>query len=138
MTPLQKALKTNLINALIFAGISLPFIVLLIILQQAWLLFFIFITLACAVAIILDRKRIRRMHCTECGEKYNYKSDVAWEVADVFESNNKIKSTVEFKCVCRNCNKTKEFKNVFTTASIDKDGKKKVYNIENLAKKYCR
>lgn len=144
MNPRQKALKKN-VNETIFylcagvvflvvgfiAGISSMFGKLM---ETCALISFI----VAVLWITARRTIIKRRYCAKCGERYDYESDIAWEVAEEYETENGIKDVVNFTCSCSHCGEEVSFSKTFKVAYVDKNGNVHKKNVSALASKYFK
>lgn len=144
MNPRQKALKKN-VNETIFylcagvvflvvgfiAGISSMFGKLM---ETCALISFI----VAVLWITARRTIIKRRYCAKCGERYDYESDIAWEVAEEYETENDIKDVVNFTCSCSHCGEEVSFSKTFKVAYVDKNGNVHKNNVSALASKYFK
>ena len=137
----KKAMRTVLleyvVSYLIVAAIIMA--IDLIVLQDfAFGLIFIGILFPLLAYCYLSGLRgIKRSFCPSCGKKYNYNTDIAWEVASEEEKERSIVAYVDVECACRECGQVSSFTVKRTTATMDpKTGRVKQYNIQNSMKKY--
>lgn len=151
LSPREKALKNNLIESLVcfIIGLVLAIVVLFAPLEEdlqiisliAGIVAFVFF-ITSIMFLVSERPKIKRNYCKNCGEKYDYESDVSW--SEISEDNNgkKIVSTVEFECECGNCGEEVSFTKKFTTAEVitSQNGNTSVrrYNLKDLVKKYMK
>ena len=98
-----------------------------------------------------ELQKAKRNFCPECGAKYNYETDIAWEITeenivDVKPNPNasgkqicgKRKDTYRFECTCSSCGHVREFNTTFQTGVAYTDGSVKLDNRETIAKNYFR
>ena len=83
-------------------------------------------------------KKIKRSFCPYCGKKYDYDTEIEWEVADITEKDTSHVAAVDFTCHCGDCGQDHEFTAKFTVASVDKEGRVKQHNINNSIRKYFK
>lgn len=138
----EVALKKSFWIFLIFMAIGVGCIIFSEAFGELVLLaFFLGVTIIIISLIVWlsERTRIKHNFCPDCGQKYNYDTDVSWEIEVVVNSNNREKSEILFECICGNCNKTFEFREKFTTAQyVEKTGTVERYNIKNKARNYFK
>lgn len=135
MNPRQKALKKNTIATLIFLGIGVVLAALGFNADSfIGLLGILFIIIA-VLWITARRTIIKRRYCAKCGERYDYESDIAWEVAEEYETENDIKDVVNFTCSCSHCGEEVRFSKTFKVAYVDKNGNVHKNNVSALAGK---
>lgn len=138
MNPRQKALKKNTIATLIFLGIGVVLAALGFSADSfIGLLGILFIIIA-VLWITARRTIIKRRYCAKCGERYDYESDIAWEVAEEYETENDIKDVVNFTCSCSHCGEEVSFSKTFKVAYVDKNGNVHKNNVSALASKYFK
>ena len=138
MNPRQKALKKNTIATLIFLVIGVVLAVLGFNADSfIGLLGILFIIIA-VLWITARRTIIKRRYCAKCGEKYDYESDIAWEVAEEYETENDIRDVVNFTCSCSHCGEEVSFSKTFKVAYVDKNGNVHKNNVSALASKYFK
>ena len=138
MNPRQKALKKNTIATLIFLGIGVVLAALGFNADSfIGLLGILFIIIA-VLWITARRTIIKRRYCAKCGERYDYESDIAWEVAEEYETENDIKDVVNFTCSCSHCGEEVRFSKTFKVAYVDKNGNVHKNNASSLAGKYFK
>lgn len=138
MNPRQKALKKNTIATLIFLGIGVVLAALGFNADSfIGLLGILFIIIA-VLWITARRTIIKRRYCAKCGEKYDYESDIAWEVAEEYETENDIRDVVNFTCSCSHCGEEVRFSKTFKVAYVDKNGNVHKNNVSALASKYFK
>lgn len=138
MNPRQKALKKNTIATLIFLGIGVVLAALGFNADSfIGLLGILFIIIA-VLWITARRTIIKRRYCAKCGERYDYESDVAWEVAEEYETENDIRDVVNFTCSCSHCGEEVRFSKTFKVAYVDKNGNVHKNNVSALASKYFK
>lgn len=138
MNPRQKALKKNTIATLIFLGIGVVLAVLGFNADSfIGLLGILFIIIA-VLWITARRTIIKRRYCAKCGERYDYESDIAWEVAEEYETENDIRDVVNFTCSCSHCGEEVRFSKTFKVAYVDKNGNVHKNNVSALASKYFK
>lgn len=138
MNPRQKALKKNTIATLIFLGIGVVLAVLGFNADSfIGLLGILFIIIA-VLWITARRTIIKRRYCAKCGERYDYESDIAWEVEEEFETENDIRDVVNFTCSCSHCGEEVRFSKTFKVAYVDKNGNVHKNNVSALASKYFK
>lgn len=138
MNPRQKALKKNTIATLIFLGIGVVLAALGFNADSfIGLLGILFIIIA-VLWITARRTIIKRRYCAKCGERYDYESDIAWEVAEEYETENDIKDVVNFTCSCSHCGEEVRFSKTFKVAYVDKNGNVHKNNVSALASKYFK
>ena len=83
------------------------------------------------------KKCISRSYCPHCEKKYNYDTDISWEITDTTETINKITANVEFECICSKCENQQTFTQKFVTSYYDqKQDAWKENNIHTMARKY--
>ena len=98
-----------------------------------------------------EKKRIDRIYCPVCGEKYDYNNDVAWEVGEIsvnsdmraysYNSKKEVASknaTVSFSCVCHKCGNHTNFSQKMKVASLDNQGNLKNFNLDTECRKYFK
>ena len=146
-TAVKKAITKHFINCGIVAAAAVLVMIISIAMGEAGMLLLL-IGLAVAVfapiAGVMGLAQIKRVHCKECGEKYDYDKDVAWEcegeetkdTSNASDSSAKTTAIVAFTCRCHKCGATKEFKTKFVTATYSGKSGVKRYNLNNLCKKY--
>ncbi len=100
-------------------------------------LFATFIFIVLTGVVNSDKKRIKRSYCPYCGEKYDYETDVSWEVTNVTISNNDKKADVDFECECSNCGEETRFTKNFKIAYFQ-NGNYVEKDIQVEAKKYFK
>ena len=138
MNPRQKALKKNTIATLIFLGIGVVLAALGFNADSfIGLLGILFIIIA-VLWITARRTIIKRRYCAKCGERYDYESDIAWEVAEEYETENDIKDVVNFTCSCSHCGEEVRFSKTFKVAYVDKNGNVHKNNVSALSGKYFK
>ena len=138
MNPRQKAWKKNTIATLIFLGIGVVLAALGFNADSfIGLLGILFIIIA-VLWITARRTIIKRRYCAKCGERYDYESDIAWEVAEEYETENDIKDVVNFTCSCSHCGEEVRFSKTFKVAYVDKKGNVHNNNVSALAGKYFK
>ena len=138
MNPRQKALKKNTIATLIFLGIGVVLAALGFNADSfIGLLGILFIIIA-VLWITARRTIIKRRYCAKCGERYDYESDIAWEVAEEYETENDIKDVVNFTCSCSHCGEEVRFSKTFKVAYVDKNGNVHKNNVSALAGKHFK
>lgn len=138
MNPRQKALKKNTIATLIFLGIGVVLAALGFNADSfIGLLGILFIIIA-VLWITARRTIIKRRYCAKCGERYDYESDIAWEVAEEYETENDIRDVVNFTCSCSHCGEEVRFSKTFKVAYVDKNGNVHKNNVSALASKYFK
>ena len=138
MNPRQKALKKNTIATLIFLGIGVVLAALGFNADSfIGLLGILFIIIA-VLWITARRTIIKRRYCAKCGERYDYESDIAWEVAEEYETENDIKDVVNFTCSCSHCGEEVRFSKTFKVAYVDKNVNVHKNNASSLAGKYFK
>ena len=138
MNPRQKAWKKNTIATLIFLGIGVVLAALGFNADSfIGLLGILFIIIA-VLWITASRTIIKRRYCAKCGERYDYESDIAWEVAEEYETENDIKDVVNFTCSCSHCGEEVRCSKTFKVAYVDKNGNVHKNNVSALAGKYFK
>ena len=151
LNPREKALKKNLIESLVcfIIGLVLAIVVLFVPLEEdlqiisliAGIVAFVCFVIA-IMFLAIDRPKIKRNYCKNCGEKYDYESDVSWSKISEDNDGKKIVATVEFECECGNCGEEVSFIKKFTTAEVitSQNGNTSVrhYNLKDLVKKYMK
>ena len=110
--------------ALIFIGAKRLLPEGLVIISQIYLIFIVF-------SLFQEAKDINRRYCKRCSAKYDYNTDISWDVLEE-RANGSVK--VEFTCVCPHCGRERTFTRVFYTKH--KDGIH--YRLESLVKKFFR
>ena len=111
----------------------------------------LFVILDLCVYVPSNLKRVKRCHCRECGEKYNYNRDVEWEVTDIElkERNTNPNSDkkqivavriehIDAECHCENCGAVSSFHHKFQTGVEYDNGSADVKNIETLVRRYFK
>ena len=68
----------------------------------------------------------------------DYESDIAWEVAEEYETENDIRDVVNFTCSCSHCGEEVRFSKTFKVAYVDKNGNVHKNNVSALASKYFK
>ena len=140
-TPKDKALKSNKITFIVLEVIGIACLAAGYIIGDmvlyAGVLFGGCFVLMGPYVWAKGKKCINNSFCPECGTKYQYETDVEWEVTGQTDDGNKEKAIVEFNCVCRKCNHEAEFTQTFVTAYYDnKKGTWVRHNVKTLARKY--
>ena len=96
---------------------------------------------------VMIRANIRRVHCQQCGTKYNYDSDVEWVVEDETIKGSTDtqgvrretrKANVAFSCKCHRCGMIKNFNKKFVTGTYNSKEGLKTYDLENECRKYFK
>ena len=140
VTPKDKALKSNKITFIVLEAIGVACLALGFIIgdlvMYAGILFGATFILCGPYVWGMGKKCINNSFCPQCGSKYQYETDIAWEVASETDNGQKEKTTVEFSCTCRKCNHEAEFTKTFVTAYYDKQKGWVHHNIQTLVKKY--
>lgn len=140
MTPKKKRLRKAFI-LLIFSIVTPLATLLLTLIFESALIFFIGLlaSIILAVCTYCEFDIASKGYCPQCGEKYDYDSDFAWQTLSETTNDKCEKTEVQFDICCHNCGKERTFNEKYTTASINKDGVIKTYNlttmIENKYKK---
>lgn len=144
MNPRQKALKKNVNETIFYLCAGVVFLVVGFIagissifgkLMETCALISFIVTV---MWITARRANIKKCYCAKCGEKYDYESDIAWEVAEEYETENGIKDVVNFTCSCSHCGEEVSFSKTFKVAYVDKDGNVHKKNVSALASKYFK
>lgn len=97
--------------------------------------------------IVYPALRKKVFTCTKCKTHYDYENDVAWNCTKEFTSvsgnEHRNNVEVEFTCRCPKCGEIKKFKTTFVThkfsygdGTANSKGYNKVYNLEDLIRKY--
>ena len=144
MTPREKALAKNRTLTIIFLLITIGlamFGIISFLAGQGYSIIVLLVDLfsiSIPVAFIIERLRLRRIYCPHCREKFDYETDVGWEVSGVETKGNKSVAIVAIECTCSNCGETPSFTEKFTVGRIDDKGNYHESNINSSVRKFFR
>lgn len=146
MNPREKALKTNRIASLVEIAIGAVLLGIVAIFgsKMSSILYLLvgFVGLVIFLTGVLwgtmIRSRVKKCYCKNCGEKYNYQNDVAWEVTDEIASDKAITDVVEFTCSCSHCGDEFHFTRKFRVAYYDDKGNIHRHDIHSLVNKFFK
>ena len=144
----EKTKSTLILTAIIFAVISLVFIILIPIIG-------ILVAIGCAGILVYFKitwtTQNKRNFCSECGARINYEKGVSWEVIEVNDKDCSVNSnstskqvcrkriaTVEFTCTCLECGAEKTFTKNFTIAEWYTNGTLREFNLDSMASGYFK
>lgn len=133
MTPKKKRLRKAFILLIFSIVTPIAAILLTYIFVNGFIAilgFFAFIILAICTYSEFDIAS--KGYCPECGEKYDYDSDFSWRTLTVTTNDKREQTEVQFDVCCHNCGKERTFCDKYTTATIDKDGVIKTYNLTTM------
>ena len=148
-TDLQKAKKKHLLTCAACLGISIALFALSAVLGDLGVvtliagLIFLFLL---PIVFVSGKLNIHRVHCKQCGTKYDYNEDVSWVCEGEEEKSGKsgndytktVKATVLFNCTCHACKQVKEFRKKFTTAEWNSSRGWKYHNLDTECTKYFK
>ena len=97
-----------------------------------------FICLMIIISLSNNIKVSKKRHCRECGAKYNYNKDVAYDVTNIEVKKRAQYARIDFECYCPKCGTVTSFGKKIKTAKVDKDGNIKEINIRKKSYSYFK
>ena len=134
MTDFQKFKRSRLIAISVGGGFMIPSIIGLILNDQLLAIITGVIGIFIICIMSWDFLRHRVIFCKDCGHKFNYETEVGYDLRDEVVHDKKRVATVDFECKCSKCGSTREFFRRFETAYIDDKGRVHHRNLRNEIK----